>query len=109
MNSNQTLFDIRANPLLVGTYSDPLDVLADPLLSRVEKRCVLAAWASDAFTVGNNPWLRQLPGSPTAIPVGRILSALRGLDEEDDDPPPVSGAPAMRFPTLEEPKMAVGF
>ncbi|WP_441244585.1 hypothetical protein [Tardiphaga sp. 768_D3_N2_1] len=109
MNSNQTLFDIHANPLLVATYSDPSDVLADPVLSRVEKRCVLAAWASDAFAVENNPWLRQLPGSPTAIPVGLILSALRDLDEEDDDPPPLSGAPAMRLPMLEEPKMAVGF
>lgn len=108
MNSNQTLFDIHANSLLAATYSDPSEVLANPILSNLEKRCVLAAWASDAFAVENSPWLRQLPGSSTAIPVGRILSALRKLDEEDD-PPPLSGAPAMRFPTLEEPKMAVGF
>ena len=109
MNSNQTLFDIHANSILAATYSDPSEVFADPSLSSLEKRCVLAAWASDAFAVENSPWLRQLPGSPTAIPVGRILSALRDLDEEDDDPPPLSGAPAMRFPVLEEPKMAGGF
>jgi hypothetical protein len=108
MNSNQTLFDIHANSILAATYSDPADVLADTIRSSLEKRCVLAAWASDAFAVENRPWLRQLPGSPTAIPVGRILSALRELDEEDD-PPPVSGTPAMRPPMFEEPKMALGF
>ena len=108
MNSNQTYFDIHANSLLAVTYSDPSEVLADPVLSSLEKRCVLAAWASDAFAVENSPWLRQLPGSSTAIPVGRILSALRQLDEEDD-PPPLSGAPAQRLPIFEEPKVAVGF
>jgi hypothetical protein len=108
MNSNQTLFDIHANSLLAATYSDPSEVLADPVLSSLEKRCVLAAWASDAFAVEDSPWLRQLPGSPSAIWVGHILSALRELDEEDD-PPPLSGAPAQRLPLLEEPKLAVGF
>lgn len=95
MNSNQTLFDIHANSILAATYSDPAEVLANPILSNLEKRCVLAAWASDAFAVENYPWLRQLPGSLTAIPVGRILSALEDL--------------AMRLPMLEEPKMAFGF
>jgi hypothetical protein len=108
MKSNQTLFDIHANSILAATYSDPSEVLADPVLSSLEKRCVLAAWASDAFAVENSPWLRQLPGSSTTIPVGRVLSALRDLDEEDD-PPPLSRAPAVRPPMLEEPKLAVGF
>ena len=108
MNSNQSVFDIHANSRLAATFSRTSDVLQSPLLSSIEKRCILAAWASDAFAVENSPWLRQLPGSDQAIPVGQILRALRELDD-DDDPPPLSGAPGLRFPVLEEPKMAVGF
>jgi hypothetical protein len=57
-------FDIHANSILAATFSHPEDVLAAPQLSTAEKRCVLAAWASDAFAVDDNPWLRQLPGAP---------------------------------------------
>ncbi len=108
MNSNQSFFDNHVNPLLATTYSHPSEVLRNPLLSSIEKRSILAAWASDAFAVENNPWLRQLPGSDRAVPVKEILSALRQLDE-NDDPPPLSGAPALRLPVVEEPKMAIGF
>ena len=100
--------DIHANSLLAATFGHPSEVLSDPALSPAEKRCILAAWASDAFAVEDCPWLRQLPGSDSPIAVGEILRALRELDE-DDDPPPRRGGAAARFPLIEEPKMAVGF
>jgi hypothetical protein len=106
-NSNM---DIHANSLLAATFSHPADVLKSQRLSCREKRCVLAAWASDAFAVRDNPWLRQLPGSSKPIPVKDILAALRKLDDEDDNgPPPLHGGAALRTPMLEEPAAAVGF
>lgn len=105
-NVRELPFDIHANSLLATTFSNPREVLSNPVLSRAEKRCVLAAWASDAFAVEGNPWLRQLPGSSAPVLVADILAALRRLDD-DDDPPPCAGA--MRVPILEEPAMAVGF
>lgn len=103
-------FDIHANSLLVATFIHPSEVLKNNVLSPLEKRCVLAAWASDAFAVRDNPWLRQLPGSSNPIPLRDILSALRHLDDEDDNsPPPLHGGAALRMPLLEEPASAVGF
>ena len=89
-------FDIHANSLLAATFSHPDEVLASPVLSADQKRCVLAAWASDAFAVEDNPWLRQLPGAPEAVPLKDILSALRRLDDEDNGPPPFQGGAAQR-------------
>lgn len=100
--------DIHATSLLAATFNHPSEVLSDPILSAPEKRCVLAAWASDAFAVEENPWLRKIPGSPETIPLKEILSALRRLDG-DDDPPPLRGGAALRMPMLEEPADAVGF
>jgi len=99
--------DVHAHSLLAATFSHPSEVLAHPILSGPEKRCVLAAWASDSFAVEGYPWLRQLPGGGDPIPVGEILAALRRLDEEDDPHP--GGAGALHPRGLEEPAMAVGF
>jgi hypothetical protein len=101
-------FDIHANSLLAATFGHPSEVLSSDILSIQEKRCVLAAWASDAFAVEGKPWLRQLPGSFAPVPVALILRYLTQLDE-DDDPPPRRGGGALGFPLLEKPKMAVGF
>lgn len=101
--------DIHRNSLLAATFSHPDEVLNNTILSVTEKRCVLAAWASDAFAVRDNPWLRQLPGSSVAIPVKDILAALRRLDDEGNDPPPIHGGAALRMPIIEEPEAAVGF
>jgi len=112
MNSNvrKPAFDIHANSLLAATFSHPSEVLENPGFLAAEKRCVLAAWASDAFAVEDNPWLRQLPGSPATIPLKEILAALRRIDDEDDGPPPpISGGAALRMPLIEEPASAVGF
>ena len=99
--------DLHANSLLAATFSHPSEVLENQLLSAPEKRCVLAAWASDAFAVEGSPWLRQLPGAAAPIAIGEILAALRSLDL-DDDPHP-GGAGALHPPAVEEPAMAVGF
>ena len=40
--------------------SHPDDVVSDPHLSLIEKRALLAAWASDAHAVPDAPTLRQL-------------------------------------------------
>src|SRR5271165_6127295 len=57
----------------------PNEVLEQPALTDAEKRAILAHWASDAHTVENAPWLRQL-GSGARVPVSEVLRALRRLD-----------------------------
>jgi hypothetical protein len=106
-NASNARIDLHASSLLAATFSHPSEVLSHRFLSAREKRCVLAAWASDAFAVEGSPWLRQLPGGAAPIPVGEIFAALRGLDEEDDPHP--GGAGGLHRPALEEPAMAVGF
>ncbi|MDB5576238.1 MAG: hypothetical protein JWR80_1414 [Bradyrhizobium sp.] len=101
--------DIDAQSLLAASFSHPSEVLSNPILSASEKRCVLAAWASDAFAVESSPWLRQLPGARNPIPIAEILKSLRQLDHEDDPPPRHGGASGLRAPCLEEPAVAVGF
>ncbi|EAQ36910.1 hypothetical protein NB311A_07168 [Nitrobacter sp. Nb-311A] len=64
-------------------------VLKDPKLSSDEKRAILSAWASDMYAVESSPMLRMIPGHTTPLRLSEILSALRGLD--DDDPPPRGG------------------
>jgi hypothetical protein len=105
-NAAQPPFDIHTNSLLAAICSHPSEVLSNQILSIAEKRCVLAAWASDAFAVRGSPWLRQLPGSPGAVvPLSEIFAALQDLDE--NYPPPSAGE--LRVPLAEEPAMAVDF
>jgi hypothetical protein len=51
LNAAKPTFDIHANSLLATIFRHPSEVLSDQTLSIAEKRCVLAAWASDAFAV----------------------------------------------------------
>jgi hypothetical protein len=88
-NSAMSIEQIHAHSLLATTFDHPRQVLASPFLDQAQKRCVLAAWASDAFAVEGRPWLRQIPGSSRAISIGDILSTLRTLDG-DDSPPAIS-------------------
>lgn len=83
MNVRETTFDIHVNSLRAASLGHPTKVLENPILFPAEKRCILAAWASDTFAVRDNPWLRQLPGSPDAIALKDILGALRRLDQDD--------------------------
>lgn len=98
--------DIHARSLLASTFSHPDEVIANGILTVAEKRCVLAAWASDAFAVEAKPWLRQLPGNDRPVALSEIMRALRTLDEE---PPPDRGGAGQRPIHFEELPAAVGF
>ncbi len=94
---------LLANP--VAGFAHPDDVVESRVLTLVEKREILAAWASDANAVPDRPWLRQLE-SGIQVPVREIVEALKTLDsterasrdqrtrnrwkssDDDDDPPP---------------------
>ena len=58
----------------------PAEVLDDPALDRPAKRAVLAAWASDASAVRDEPTLRWLLGTPAPVPLAEICAALDALD-----------------------------
>jgi len=62
------------------SFRHPHQVLRHALLSRGEKRALLAEWASDAYTIEGRPGWRQIPGSGAVIVIDDILDALRALD-----------------------------
>jgi hypothetical protein len=99
--------DIHVHSILASTFSHPNEVIANGVLTPAEKRCVLAAWASDAFAVENKPWLRQLPGNDAPVALSDIMRALQRLDE--DDTPPDRGGASQRPVQFEELPPAVGF
>lgn len=62
-------------------FRHPREVLAHPLLSRADKRAILASWASDACALENAPALRCLTGCRAEpVPVDAVLAALGTLD-----------------------------
>jgi hypothetical protein len=93
-------------------YTAPDDVLADPNLTKGEKRAILASWVSDARAVESAPTLRRLD-SGAVVEVETILEALRALDRsvgvvlrlpvratrsgdpDDDGPPPTPARAGM--------------
>ena len=53
---DENIYDLNAL-LHPGTgFDHPRDVLADAMLSRAEKRAILASWASDAAAVTSWSW-----------------------------------------------------
>jgi hypothetical protein len=81
------VYDLNAI-LHPGTVFDhPKDVLADPTLSRAEKRAILASWASDAAAVNSCPSLRAIPGARGTVSIDEILEALSSLDRRPPNPP----------------------
>ncbi|MGR9438420.1 hypothetical protein ACU8V1_26355 (plasmid) [Rhizobium leguminosarum] len=58
----------------------PIDVVRAPALSVDDKRTILAAWASDFYTIDSMPALRQVPGVPEPISIDEVQSALKELD-----------------------------
>ncbi len=62
----------------------PIDVVRAPALSVDDKRAILAAWASDFYAVDSKPALRQVPGTPEAVSIDEVQSALRELDRRFD-------------------------
>lgn len=64
-------------------FLHPLEVLKDQDLDAVEKREILAAWASDASAVEHRPSQRWLLGTPAPVPLSEVLSALSRLDRQE--------------------------
>jgi hypothetical protein len=62
------------------SFKYPHQVLGDALLSRGEKRALLAEWASDAYAVEGRPGWRQILGSGAVVVIDDVLDALRALD-----------------------------
>jgi hypothetical protein len=60
-------------------FSHPLEVVGDQTLSLIEKRAILASWASDACAVDSMPALHQMPGSPAPVAFDAVMDALRSL------------------------------
>jgi hypothetical protein len=58
----------------------PDEVAADGLLTRGEKREILAFWASDRRAVPNAPTLRQLDNG-AVVRIGDVLQALKSLND----------------------------
>ena len=78
-------------------FRHPREVLAHPLLSKAEKRAILASWASDACALENAPGLRCLSGCRVEpVPVDSVLAALAELDR---DAPRGSGPRPPRRPS----------
>ena len=69
-----------------SVFNHPREVLADSTLSRVEKRAILASWASDAVAVNSYPALRKVPGQSQAVSIDEILEALSSLDTHPRPP-----------------------
>lgn len=104
--SAMSIDQIHANSLLASTFTHPREVVANPFLDTLQKRCILATWASDAFAVPDKPWLRQIPRSDATVRIGDIILALKSLDGNDDGPP--SGTRRMFLPKAPHRTRAVG-
>jgi hypothetical protein len=73
----------RASPWRVRPavgFLHPLEVIKDEDLDLAAKREILAAWASDASAVEDQPSQRWLLGTFAPVPLSEVLSALRRLD-----------------------------
>ncbi|MGX9146292.1 hypothetical protein [Mesorhizobium sp. 128a] len=62
----------------------PDDVLHHPTMSIVDKRALLASWASDARAVAGMPMLRQLDDG-SIVTIDAIVGALKALDGQHPD------------------------
>src|SRR3954466_7866892 len=89
---DENLYDLNAILHPGSVFDHPRDVLADAMLSRAEKRAILASWAFDAAAVSSCPSLRAVPGSTTPGSIDDILEALSALDRGPRHPP--GGKPA---------------
>jgi hypothetical protein len=61
--------------------SRPIDVVDATTLQVDEKRAILAAWASDLYTINSRPALRHMPGTPEPVLIDEVQAALRDLDQ----------------------------
>ena len=61
-------------------FTIPDDVVKDPHLPLIEKREILASWASDASAVQDEPTMRWLLGTPEPVPFTDVRDALLRLE-----------------------------
>ena len=80
-----------------SVFDHPREVVADPTLSRAEKRAILASWASDAAAASSCPGLRAIADSKPRVSIDEILEALSSLDPSPRHPP--GGKPARLWST----------
>jgi hypothetical protein len=95
---DDNVYDLNAILHPGSVFDSPKDVLADPALSRAEKRAILASWASDAAAVNSCPSLRAVPGTRRMVSIDEILEALSSLDHRPNNPP---GGKPMRLKSAE--------
>jgi len=79
-------------------FEHPKDVVAHPCLTLVEKRAILASWASDASAIASCPALRAPEGLKAPVSIDAILEALCELDGGPRNPP---GGNPMRLRSTE--------
>src|SRR5690242_8630055 len=78
-------FDALLHP---GTaFEHPRDVVNHAGLTTVEKRAILASWASDASAIASCPSLRSPRGLKRPVSIDEILEALCDLDGGPRNPP----------------------
>ena len=82
--------------LRVPDFAHPREVLSDQDLTPMEKKALLAAWASDACSVESRPGFRWLSGTPGPVALDHILKALAALDEETEKEAALISAAAQR-------------
>ncbi|PTV71641.1 hypothetical protein [Agrobacterium pusense] len=58
----------------------PVDVVDATTLQVDEKRTILAAWASDLYTIDSRPAYRHMPGTPEPVSIDEVQAALSDLD-----------------------------
>lgn len=68
-------------------YGRPDDVLADPALTRSERRAILSSWASDACAVESSPGSREPPLAERPVTFDEIMDALVRLNTAGADAP----------------------
>jgi hypothetical protein len=76
------VFDVDALLHPARAFSNPMDVVRDPDLTRNEKRALLASWASDACAIEAAPDLRAT-ASGNLVSWDEIMDALCALDKDD--------------------------
>jgi len=62
-------------------FNHPDEVVLDRTLDILEKRAILASWASDACAVESMPALRKPPGASNPVTFDAVMDALRRLDD----------------------------
>ena len=83
--------DRKDQPALTGylatraqDFAHPREVVLDQELNPMEKRAILAAWASDVSAVESHPEFRWLYGTPGPVAFSHIRDALRALDAQTE-------------------------